>query len=185
MMTFQKPGDRPLYLTGIGFILAIRLNRRLVWLIFCLPTEHFDSCNFRRLAFVFLFFSLYCFVFLWCWMFFLFLSKGWHVVNTTVNIKKNKNKVAFTLQTVLYPLSLPRLLTFVRVRWKKWKVKMWKWNFFGCPFNAHWTHLKNANKMFNIYLYHMYSNHPCVSCCFALTLTCTAITRSLLPMHKI
>jgi hypothetical protein len=30
MMTFQKPGDRPLYLTGIGFILAIRLNRRLV-----------------------------------------------------------------------------------------------------------------------------------------------------------
>ena len=101
MMTFQKPGDRPLYLTGIGFILAIRLNRRLVWFIFCLPTEHFLA--FRRP-----FFLCYCSVVLcpFCWLcvnvFLDFVERI--VVNTTDNIIKDKNKVAFTF---LYnPLTL-------------------------------------------------------------------------------
>ena len=101
MMTFQKPGDRPLYLTGIGFILAIRLNRRLVWFIFCLPTEHFLA--FRRP-----FFLCYCSVVLCpsCWLcvnvFLDFVERI--VVNTTDNIIKNKNKMAFTFHN--NPLTL-------------------------------------------------------------------------------
>ena len=39
---FWSRGTGLCYLKGIGFILDNRLNRRLIWLIFCLPTEHID-----------------------------------------------------------------------------------------------------------------------------------------------
>ena len=37
---FRSRGTGHCYLTGIGFNLDIRLKCRLVWFIFCLPTEH-------------------------------------------------------------------------------------------------------------------------------------------------
>ena len=71
---FRSRGTGHCYLTGIGFNLDIRLKCRLVWFIFCLPTEHLqfgwpskdsffqkNSFSLRLLCFVLVFFIIVCF----------------------------------------------------------------------------------------------------------------------------